>query len=421
MHLAAVGNEAIWWVSCIVVSVCVFLINGSEVLSPAAVKTCDVTHYGAVGDGKTNSTLAVIRAIEDCVGNSPSEAGSVVLFPKTHQNCSFVIWPVVVENAVNLTLLIEGNITTLADIDTWPAGAPSLFHFEHCSNILVTGGGGLNGNGLSWWIKRRVDPSHFAPKLITMHHVSFVEVSNLTLQRSPMYHLTFSTANNIHIHDIQIYAPSDSPNTDGMDLGSTTNAHVHDCHIDNGDDNIAVGSGSSNILVEDLTCINGHGTSIGSIGENNSTGYVSNVTFRSTKFIRTQNVARIKTWQGGHGEVSNITYDGLVVEEVTNSILITQYYCPSSQHPSKCQNFSAAVKISNITMNNITGTHVDTHAGILWCSDSIPCAGINLTNINLTRTFDPSGDSFNCWQAHGTAHNVSPKACIGSNAIETNK
>jgi polygalacturonase len=103
-------------------------------------------------------------------------------------------------------------------------------------------------------------------------------------------------------------------------------------HIDNGDDNVAIGSGSSNLVIEHNQCLNGHGTSIGSIGEDNSHGEVSNIFFFNNTFYRTQNVARIKTWQGGTGFVRNITYKSLRLEETQNSILITQYYCPGSQH-----------------------------------------------------------------------------------------
>eukprot|EP00056_Hartaetosiga_gracilis_P007605 m.110390 g.110390 ORF g.110390 m.110390 type:complete len:439 (+) comp12745_c0_seq2:864-2180(+) len=394
--------------------------QGVEFTPVVETKVCDVTHYGAIGDGKTNSTMAVLRAIEDCTQTKDKDGidaeRKVILFPPTDntKNESFVIWPIVFQYTSNLTVAIEGNITTTVDIDTWPSNASALIHFEHCEGLVVTGGGGVNGNGMSWWMKRKVDPSHFAPKLMTMHHASNVVVSNLTLQHSPMFHLTFSTVSNLEVKHLQIYAPKLSPNTDGIDLSSTTFAHVHDCHIDNGDDNIAIGSGTSNVLVERLLCIDGHGTSIGSIGEHNSTGYVSNITFRDIHYIRTQNVARVKTWQGGHGAVSNISYINLYVEDVINAIFITQYYCPSSQHPDKCKNYTAAVAISDISFFNISGTHVDEHAGILWCSDSIPCENIILEDVNLVRAYDPSGDSFNCWEAQGLARNVSPPSCLSS-------
>lgn len=59
---------------------------------------------------------------------------------------------------------------------------------------------------------------------------------------------------------------------------------------------------------------------------------VYNVLFLNNTFSNTQNVARIKTWQGGVGYIRNITYQNLQLHDTQNSILITQYYCPDSQH-----------------------------------------------------------------------------------------
>lgn len=41
---------------------------------------CDVSAYGAVGDGKTDNTVAIQKAIDDCATRSPSSQ-SVVLIP----------------------------------------------------------------------------------------------------------------------------------------------------------------------------------------------------------------------------------------------------------------------------------------------------------------------------------------------------
>lgn len=65
------------------------------------------------------------------------------------------------------------------------------------------------------------------------------------------------------------------------------------------------------------------------------TGYVSDILFYNNSYVRTQNVARIKTWQGGRGYVKNITYRSLRLTATQNSVFITQYYCPGSQHPGK--------------------------------------------------------------------------------------
>ena len=166
---------------------------------------------------------------------------------------------------------------------------------------------------------------------------------------------------------------------------------------------------------------NGHGTSIGSLGFNFSRSVVSNVTVSNNIYNRTSNVARIKTWQGGTGNVSAITYENLTLIDVENAILIDQYYCPGSQkHPdgqTHCKNYSQGVHISSVEFRNITGTHSDALAGKLACSDTVPCTDIVMDDVRLRRTGGhswPSPDRWLCWQAHGSMTDVVPAACAMS-------
>ena len=44
-------------------------------------------------------------------------------------------------------------------------------------------------------------------------------------------------------HDLTIFNPSHSPNTDGIDPDSTSDVDIHDCRVVTGDDCIAIKSG----------------------------------------------------------------------------------------------------------------------------------------------------------------------------------
>jgi len=76
-----------------------------------------------------------------------------------------------------------------------------------------------------------------------------------------MFHLV-PTGSDITIENLRIVAPSDAPNTDAMDPGGDRIV-IRKCEIDTGDDNVALHSGSHDVLIEDLTCLHGHGISIG--------------------------------------------------------------------------------------------------------------------------------------------------------------
>ena len=162
-------------------------------------------------------------------------------------------------------------------------------------------------------------------------------------------------------------------------------------------------------LLKDNWCGHGHGTSIGSIGENNSTGYVSNVLFENIIYNTTQNVARIKTWQGGNGDIHNITYRNIQFMNVDNPIRINQYYCPSSQHPGQCKNYSTNVHIHDILFENFSGTQHEGYCGEILCSDTVHCDHITLKNITIKPFESNDSNSWSCWEVDdGIADNVKP-------------
>ncbi|GAU51583.1 hypothetical protein TSUD_188230 [Trifolium subterraneum] len=112
-----------------------------------------------------------------------------------------------------------------------------------------------------------------------------------------------------------------------------------------GDDCISIVNASSNIKMKRIHCGPGHGISIGSLGKDNSTGVVTKVIL-DTAFIKdTTNGLRIKTWQGGAGYVKGVRFQNVMVENVSNPILIDQFYCDS---PSSCQNQSSALEIMTL-------------------------------------------------------------------------
>lgn len=103
-------------------------------------------------------------------------------------------------------------------------------------------------------------------------------------------------------------------NTDGIDPGGgSSEIHIHDVTIHNGDDSVAVkphgeDSGCTrNILVENCRFENGHGCSIGSVGE----GCVENVLFRNITMINQENGCRVKTYSEGAGHVRAFFHERL--------------------------------------------------------------------------------------------------------------
>ncbi|MCH82689.1 polygalacturonase-like, partial [Trifolium medium] len=97
-------------------------------------------------------------------------------------------------------------------------------------------------------------------------------------------------------------------------------------------------------------------------------------------FSGTTNGVRIKTWQGGSGSVSNIKFQNIQMNNVTNPIIIDQNYCDQE---SPCQQQKSAVQIRNVLYQNIKGTSASDVAVQFNCSQNFPCQGIVLQNIDL--------------------------------------
>jgi polygalacturonase len=75
--------------------------------------------------------------------------------------------------------------------------------------------------------------------------------------------------------------------------------------------------------------------SIGSLGKNRTTDMVDKVKVDTCFLTNTTNGVRIKSWQGGTGFARDLRFEGIVMRNVSNPIIIDQYYC---DQPTPCAN-----------------------------------------------------------------------------------
>ena len=254
---------------------CIIIIISLKLTSVSSLHECNILDFGAKGDGKSNDTNAILQAITHC--NTYTDSPVQLLFPS---NYIFKTWPFQINGAnipSNQGFNIKGSSIKIGSSTTifnginntndWPSQSlyPSLIHLEKLKNGFSMIGSNpghpnigpnpqfdsiIDGMGEPWWILRKKTPSEFAPKLIEIHDCNDIIVAGLTLQNSPMFHLPTSSNTNVLITNMTIVAPSDSPNTDAIDVGSSTNVNVQYNYLATGDDNVAIGSGSQNIYVQ---------------------------------------------------------------------------------------------------------------------------------------------------------------------------
>ena len=73
---------------------------------------------------------------------------------------------------------------------------------------------------------------------LTIDSSSSVWVKGLTIQNSQQMHFTISRSQSVRIIDVQVSAPEDSPNTDGIHITDSTNVLLQNCKIGTGSHSI---------------------------------------------------------------------------------------------------------------------------------------------------------------------------------------
>jgi len=123
------------------------------------------------------------------------------------------------------------------------------------------------------------------------------------------------------------------------------------------------------------------------------------------------NGLRIKTWQGGSGSVTDISYENIRMQNVLNSIIVDQYYCSNKV----CRNQSSAVYVSGLSYRNIKGTYNMIKPPIRFaCSDAVGCTNIRISEVELLPHVGDLVDEPYCWNAFGVQETptIPPVACL---------
>ncbi|KAJ4822872.1 hypothetical protein Tsubulata_046049 [Turnera subulata] len=341
--------------------------------SSTSVKTVSVDDFGAKADG-TDDTQAFEKAWKEACSY---EGAVLFIVPQHSYNVKQVRFLGPCQS--DITVQIYGTIEASDDRSDYEEDGRHWLLFSNVQNLLVEGGGVIDGNGKIWWQHSCKVNKALA---LTFYNCKNLVVQNLKIQNAQQMHVTFDNSQNVQVSNVTVTSPRESPNTDGIHVTGTKNIRITNSIIGTGDDCISIVSGSQNVEAEDITCGPGHGISIGSLGSKNSKAYVSGVTINGAKLSGTTNGVRIKTWQGGSGSASNIKFQNIEMHNVTNPIIIDQNYCDQDK---PCKEQKSAVQVKNVVYQNIKGTSASSEAITFDCSKSHPCQGILLQDVSLVR------------------------------------
>ncbi|KAF5741644.1 hypothetical protein HS088_TW10G00648 [Tripterygium wilfordii] len=297
---------------------------------------------------------------------------------------------------------LDGNIVA-PDMASWTGDDKSKWIvFSNVQGLSIIGDGTIDGRGSNWW-QSNLD-AHQRPIGTMFQNCNKLQLQGFTHINSGSLHISIADSNGVSISNLHVFAPESSPNTDGIDISRSSNVDIRVTDIGTGDDCIAIGGGSSYINITSVSCGPGHGISIGSLGANGGVDTVEQVSVKNCTLAGTTNGARIKTWQGGSGFARRILFNEITLTNVTNPILIDQFYCPYGT----CINETSAVEVSDVSFIGFHGTSSTENAITLECSEIKGCSNIILDDINIVHVVPGQVTQASCFNAHGTSGVTTP-------------
>ncbi|CAL1711768.1 unnamed protein product [Somion occarium] len=366
------------------------------VATPLASGICTVSASGS------DDAPAFLKAVMDPSCSSIVIPSSTTLNIASRMNMTGLL---------NKHISVQGAIRFNPDLPYWTGNA-FYFPFQDQvafwllggNNIVLDGGGTLDGAGQAWYDAFAKNSSLARPIILTVYQATNITVQNLRMINSPEWVNLVNEGKAATYRNITISAVSTSKNaaknTDGWDIYRSDNVIIVDSTVNNGDDCVSFKPNSTNVLVSNLSCNGSHGISVGSLGQYaGEYDIVENVTATNIHMSNAQNGARIKAWAGkgvGSGIVQNITFTGFVETNVDNPVVIDQCY---ETDDSDCAKYPSNTYIQDVWFENISGTSSGKEKAVvadLSCSPDGRCSNVHVDDLKLTPPSKYSAASYSC-------------------------
>ncbi|KAL6888844.1 hypothetical protein ACP4OV_009870 [Aristida adscensionis] len=367
----------------------------------------DITKLGAKGDGKTDSTQAIMQAWKNACGATGTQ--KIIIPPGDFLTGALELSGPCTASVI---LRLDGNLLGTGDLKAYKRNWIEVMHVEHFG---INGRGILDGQGPLVWQQNQCAKSYnckILPNTLVLDYVTDAQIRGITLKDSKFFHMNIFQCKDVEIEKVTIKAPGDSPNTDGIHIGDSTNITIKGTSIATGDDCISIGPGSKGIKVQAVRCGPGHGISVGSLGRYADEKDVEDVSVTDTTLIGTTHGLRIKSYEDSKSalKATKFLYDGVTMDNVSYPIIIDQKYCPNNI----CAKSGASkIAVSDVVFKNIKGTSATPEAVTLNCANNLPCQGIQLLNVDLKYNKPNNKTMAVCQNAAGKSSGVAKDiACI---------
>lgn len=352
--------------------------------------TFNIVNYGAQDDGLTLNTVAINKAITECVKGG----GGTVLIPAG----LWLTGPIVLQSNVDLYAARGALISFTTDRSQYPltaslyegveaARCQSPISATNAENIAITGEGIFNGSGNVWrplkkgkitdteW-KKLVSsggvltedktgwyPSEGAlkgsltsdigklssgkqvkdfevirdflrPNMLRITNCKNILLKGITFENSPAWTMHLALSQHITIKNVTVKNPSWGQNTDALDLESCANILLDGCSFDTGDDGICIKSGRDEegrkrgVPTENMIAQNCtvYHAHGGFVIGSEMSGGARNLFVSNCTFIGTDIGLRFKTTRGRGGIVEKIYASNIVMKDIAAEAILFDMY-----------------------------------------------------------------------------------------------
>jgi len=332
----------------------------------------NVKDFGAIGDGSTDNTEAIAKAIAACpVG------GSVVFDEGVYMTGSITL-------KGNMTLWVSENAVIRAFqnndvIETYPEGSfqgryiTKYFLFgSQVDNLTITGGGVIDANATEDY---RVERGSSRPSLLGFVNSNNVTVTNVDLLNGDFWLFTPQKSENVIIDGINIF----TVHKDGISPIDCTDVFITNSVISCGDDAIVPKSydasrGVHNLIVRNVTInhTKWKGFKYGAATK----GDFSNSLFEDIAMVYTHSGLALYAMNGCN--VTNIRFNRIKMNNVQTPFFIIRSPSESLDTPGMRD-----VYISNIEARNVYGNQGSSIQGTVKEGKVYPVKNIYLTNVDV--------------------------------------
>lgn len=290
-----------------------------------------VRDFGGKGDGVTLDTGAIQAAIDACT----NAGGGAVDVPAG----SYLTGTITLKDNVTLHVGAGARLLGSTSLVDYPGlGRPEgtidyLEYLGHClinadgaHHIALTGEGCVDGQGAAF--PYGVENYNFEDQALASSQQSFnrptllrftdcqdVMIGNLTLQHAASWCCNLEKCKEVRIHGVHLFNRANQ-NNDGFDLTDCEDVTISDCHIDCGDDAIALKEGGLRIAI--TNCIISTRWAAVRIGPE-ARGVFRDIAVSNCVIYDTYGAA-IKIQEVEGGLMENISFDNLVMNHVTGPI-----------------------------------------------------------------------------------------------------